>query len=887
MRGQGFALGTAYALALSLSFSVSPHAAAQVNVWTYHNDNLRTGANLQEGILTPANVNSSTFGKLFSYGLDGDVYAQPLYMSGVNIPGRGARNVVFVATEHNSVYALDGDSSGGASGGVLWQVNLGPSAATPNNDFGTRYGAFAILPEVGITGTPVIDQGSGTLFVDAFTHEGGTYYHKLHALDISTGAERSFSPVTVSAAIPGIGAGSTTNGILRFEARQHLQRAALTLANGVVYVAFAGYGDTDPFHGWLIGFNAATLQPLGNYVFNSTPNSTTRDFGPNAGEGGIWMGGSGPAVDDAGYLYLATGNGSFNAATATNGTEYGSSFVKLSTGGGLSVADYFTPYNQKYLGENDLDVGSGGILLLPDQNGPYPHLLIGGGKPGTAYVLNRDQFTARNLHYNPTGTVDMVAQELTMSGGVMTSPAYFDGTVYYACAKDVLNALTLSNGAFPSRPTATGSRVFNYPGVTPSISANGGQDGIVWAIQRANPAILVACDAANITDEIYDSSKAGTRDRLGAAIKFSVPTIANGKVYVGGSSQLAVFGLLAQNSTNSNNSSLAGNYNGLFFESDNVGLSASGSFALTATKRGTYTGRLMMGSGRYPFRGQLDSSGSAVVPIQRRGADAIALSFQIDPDDTSRLTGTLSDGNWTADLTADRSMFNARTNPAPFAGRYTAIFPGATNRNSQMPRGNGYATVVVNRSGSVTSTAALADGTKVSQGGWLASDGRWPFYAALYRGRGQLLGWLTFSTSADPPLAGQTSWIKSANSPGIYYAGGFNLLTPAIGSTYQPPSRGVPILDISDAYVAFKSATPRESFTNDITIAANNKVTNLSDNKLALTFAPGSGVFRGNVTSPGGGRPMPFGGVVLQNQNGGAGYFLSGTQSGGVELGGN
>lgn len=884
MRGQGFAAGPVSALTFCFYLSCCHPASAQVNVLTYHNNNARTGANLQETALTPDNVASGNFGKLFSYSLDGDVYAQPLYVSGLNISGHGAHNVVFVATEHNSVYALDGDSDSGASSGVLWHVNLGPSAATPNNDFGTRYGSFAILPEVGITGTPVIDSGSGTLFVDAFTHENGTYYHKIHALDVSTGAERSFSPVMVTATIPGAGAGST-NGVLQFEARQHLQRAALTLANGVVYAAYAGYGETDPFHGWLIGFNAASLQPLATFVFNSTPNSTTANFGPNAGEGGIWMGGCGPAVDDAGYLYVATGNGSFNAAIATNGTEYGSSFIKLSTAGGLSVADYFTPYNQKYLADNDLDVGAGGVLLVPDQSGPYPHLLVGGGKPGTAYVLNRDQFTARNLHYNATGTVDMVAQELSLSGGVMTTPAYFNGTVYCAASKDVLNAFTLVNGMLPNRPTATGSRVFTYPGATPSISANGDRDGIVWAVQRANPAVLVAYDASNIGSEIYDSGKAGTRDRLGAGIKFAVPTIANGKVYVGGSSQLAVFGLLSQNSTNNNNPSLAGNYNGLFYEAGGAGLLSSGSFALTTTRRGAFSGRLLMGANRYSFKGQLDSSGQALAPIQRRGENPIALTFQIDPDDPSKLSGTMSDGTWSADLVADRSMFNARTNPAAFAGRYTAILPGGTDRNSQIPRGNGYATIVVNRSGSVICSASLADGTKVSQSAWLASDGRWPFYAALYRGRGQLLGWLAFNNSPAQPLAGQTSWIKSTGSGGTYYADGFTLLSPATGSAYQPPSRGVPVLDANEGYVAFGGATLRDSFTNNISIAPNNKVINLSDNKLTMTFVSGSGLFRGSVIDPRGGSLLPFGGVILQNQNVGSGCFLQGTQGGKVDLG--
>jgi hypothetical protein len=232
-------------------------------------------------------------------------------------------------------------------------------------------------------------------------------------------------------------------------------------------------------------------------------------------------------------------------------------------------------------------------------------------------------------------------------------------------------------------------------------------------------------------------------------------------------------------------------------------------------------------------------------------------------------------------------VFNARTNPAPFAGRYTAIFPGATNRNSHMPHGNGYATIVVNLSGSIVSSSALADGTKVSQGGYVTQSGQWPFYAALYRGRGHVLGWLGFSSASDqPPLSGQTSWIKSSGAAGSYYADGFQFLVSTTGASYQPPSRGLPVLDMSNGYISFSSITPGASFTNDVTVGKNNRIVNLSDNKLAITLTPGSGLFRGTVVSPDGGRPIPFGGVILQIQNAGSGYFLLGSQSGRVDLGG-
>ena len=381
-------------------------ALSQVNVLTYHNDNARSGANLKETLLSPANVNAASFGKLFANSVDGQIYAQPLYVSGLSIPGKAARNVVFVATQHNSVYAFDADTAGV----LLWQTNLGPSAATPSPDFGTRYGSFsAILPEIGITSTPVIDLASGTLYVDTFTHEGSAYYHKLHALVLTNGAERPGSPALVRATYPGVGVG-TSNGVVHFEAKQHIQRAALTLAGGRVYLAFAGYEDTNPYHGWIIGFDATTLQQLPNYVFNTTPNSTVAAFGADAGEGGIWMAGCGLSADTAGNLFFAIGNGSFNALNNSGGTEYGDSFIRLTTSTRLAVADYFTPFNQAFLAANDLDVGSGGVMLLPDQPGSFPHLMIDGGKQGRLYLINRDTMTTGNNHYNSGGSSDAVAQ---------------------------------------------------------------------------------------------------------------------------------------------------------------------------------------------------------------------------------------------------------------------------------------------------------------------------------------------------------------------------------------------------------------------------------------------------------------------------------------------
>jgi hypothetical protein len=438
---------------------------------------------------------------------------------------------------------------------------------------------------VGITGTPVIDTVSQTLYVDAFSSENGTYLHRIHALNLADGSEKPFSPVVVSASVPGVGTGSS-GGVLPFQASQELQRCALTLAGGVVYVAYAGYTDlttTDPFHGWIIGFDASNLQVLPDHVFNSTPNGTTSQYGSIAGEGGIWMGGGGPAVDSNTNLYVATGDGNFNANVA-GGTEYGSSVIKFSTANGLSVADYFTSYNQQYYQANDLDIGSGGVMLLPDQPGTYRHLMVAGGKPQYAYLLNRDQMTTDNGHYNSGGTSDNILQSLYIGGSSFSTPSYFNRSIYYVASHGVIRSYPVTNGVMtPDLPGTAGTRVFPFPGATTSISANGNTGGIAWAIQNTNigPAILVAYNATNLSTEIYNSLQSGTRDQLTAPVKFTVPTIANGKVYVGSQFALSVFGLLA---------------GGLQFDSTNyTALQTNGSATITVNRLGGSTGAVQVG----------------------------------------------------------------------------------------------------------------------------------------------------------------------------------------------------------------------------------------------------------------------------------------------------
>ena len=521
----------------TLILAAALEAKAQVNVLTYHNDNSRTGQNLNETILTPANVNSNTFGRLFQQKVDGQVYAQPLYAATLAITNKGTHNVVFVATQHNSVYAFDADSNLGSNAAPLWQVSfINPAAGVttvPNSDVS----CVNIAPEIGITGTPVIDANSGTIYVEAKTKEVSgqitSYAHRLHALDVGSGAEKFGGPVVIQPSSPGTGSGTDGNGNVPFHSLWQFNRPGLLLVNGVVYIAFGSHCDIGPYHGWLLGFNAQSLQPQG--VLNLTPNGAL---------GGIWQGGDGPAADARGKIYLITGNGTFEAASGS----YSDSFVRaVPAGTNLIVADYFTPYNQQHLSDTDQDLGSGGLLLLPDLVGTsnHPHLVVGAGKGGTIYLLDRDNLGKFNA------TNDSQAVQ-TLAGGAMVwsfgTPAYFNNWLYYIGANDYLKAYAFSGGQLLANPVSTSTFFFSWPGATPSISANGTSNGIIWVLQSdaANTGygagILHAFDATGLTMELYNTAQTGGRDFPGNAVKYSVPTIANGKVYVGGASSIAVFG---------------------------------------------------------------------------------------------------------------------------------------------------------------------------------------------------------------------------------------------------------------------------------------------------------------------------------------------------------
>jgi len=519
-------------------------------VFTYHNNLARDGTNVQEYALTPQTVNPVTFGKLFSCSLDGAAYTQPLWMPNLKI-GRATHNVVFVATEHDSAYAFDADTSPCSQ---IWQVNLldaahGGTAGETPVPWGHVPPLKAIQPEIGVTGTPVIDPASATLYVASTSEDPtGSFHQRLHALDLTTGSEKFGGPIPVSASVPGT-AYDSAGGIVTFNPQKELQRSALTLANGVVYVAWASYGDGDPYHGWIIGYDAATLAQRA--VLNDSS---------DARRGGIWMSGGAPAVDTTGNLFLSTGNGDFdaNSGTAPN-TDFGDSILKLNTAAGLSVADWFTPFNQKILDLKDTDLGASGVVLLPDQNSGPPHLLASGGKEGRLYLINRDSMG----HYcvSCTTTDTNVVQSFMISTGFFCTPAFWQNALYFAGSLqwhgDKLKRLLFnpSSGQFNPSPVSQSAFTFNFPGATPSISSQGSLNGIVWAIDASGsnpnvpfppgPAVLYAYDATNLSKELWDSSQAGgKRDKAGGAVKFMVPTVANGKVYIGTRTELDVYGLL-------------------------------------------------------------------------------------------------------------------------------------------------------------------------------------------------------------------------------------------------------------------------------------------------------------------------------------------------------
>jgi hypothetical protein len=523
------------ALACFATFLCSAHA--QVSVTTSRNDNSRDGQNLNETILTPDNVNATSFGRLFAHTVDGWVYAQPLYVPNVTIPGLGTHNVVYVATEHDSVYAFDADGNTGIDIGPLWHrtfLNLKQGVSTLST---SDVHCNDIVPEIGVTGTPVIDPTTGTMYLIALTKQNGNFMQRLHALDITTGKDRSGSPVLIQARVKGTGEGSV-NGLISFDALQQDQRPGLLLQNGSVYIAWASNCDNVPYHGWVMSYDETTLKQIA--VWNSTP---------NGGQGGIWQSGTGLAADSDFNTFFAVGNGTYDGKKA-GGEDFSDTVAKLGppVGDRFPVADWFTPYNQSDLAEKDLDVGSGGVILLPDQgtNSPHEHLLLQVGKQGSIYLIDRDKMGHFNSHNN-----HQIVQDLENAvGGLWATPAWWNNNAYFGGTEDNLRQYTFdpTTGTLSNGAVSVSSTYFGFPGPTPTVSANGDSNGIVWVIQNDHAAVLHAYDATDLGTELYNSKQIGARESLGSggAVKFNVPTVANGKVYVPEVERLTVFGLLSQ-----------------------------------------------------------------------------------------------------------------------------------------------------------------------------------------------------------------------------------------------------------------------------------------------------------------------------------------------------
>ncbi len=522
-----------YALRVFLAIAVP--LSAQVNVLTWHNDNQRTGANLAETILTPAVVNAAIFGKVGFLATDAKPDAQPLYVTGVAVPGFGKRNVIYVATENDTLYAADADT-----GAVLWQVSVLKAGETASDD----RGCGQVTPIIGITSTPVIDRKTGphgTIYLVAMSKDSqGGYHHRLHALDLATGAEEFGGPMEIAATFPGNGP-TSSGGYVTFDPAQYKDRAALLLLNGVVYTTWASHCDAYPYTSWVLGYDHLTLQQTS--VLNLTPNGS---------EGAIWGAGAGPATSPSGEIFLLTGNGTFDTTLNSSGFpasgDFGNAMVALEPSpGALQVKDYFTMYNTQSESGSDTDLGSGGAMVLPpilDAGGVAHYLVVGAGKDGNLYLAHRKSLGG----FHPQG--DKIYQQLTgaLPGGIWSAPAYYGGYIYYCPQGGQLRAFQFSpvTAKLGTTPSSMSSYSFTYPGAIPSVSATGAANGIVWATDGgANPAVLHAYLATDLSQELYNSSQAaGGRDNFGAGNKFVTQTVANGKVYVASQSGVAIFGIL-------------------------------------------------------------------------------------------------------------------------------------------------------------------------------------------------------------------------------------------------------------------------------------------------------------------------------------------------------
>ena len=496
-------------------------------VVTAQADNARTNANVHETRLRPENVNAASFGKLYSRTVDGDIFAQPLFVPAVNLPRIGKRDVVYVATEHDSVYAFD---VAGKTDAPLWKTSFVDAAhgVTPVPAPDTR--CPFIQPEIGITSTPVIDVPSATLYALARTQEGGKFVQRLHALDITTGREKAGSPVVIAASVEGTGTGAE-HGKVSFDALRESPRPALLLAGGQVWLTWASSCDVAPYHGWVMAYDARTLAQTA--VLNTTPDGD---------DGGIWQSDAGPAADEQGNVFAATGNGDFNAV-AKGGRDYGDSVLKMHLEhGAIAVRDYFTPFNEKLLDAKDADLGSQGPVLFDDAAGPHKHLLVVAGKEGRLYLLDRDALGKYKTE------ADDIVQSIKLPAAYGAA-AYWNGHVFYTDTKFITHDFALEHGQLTEKAVTAPMASL---AATPTVSSNGSENGIVWVLATKlwnesftdKPAVLHAYEAANLAHELYNSEQRSERDRAGMTVRFAVPTVASGRVFVGTKGRLDVYGLL-------------------------------------------------------------------------------------------------------------------------------------------------------------------------------------------------------------------------------------------------------------------------------------------------------------------------------------------------------
>ncbi|MGA8442619.1 MAG: pyrrolo-quinoline quinone [Candidatus Sulfotelmatobacter sp.] len=506
-------------------------SAFSQNVLTYHNNNARSGLNAAETTLTLSNVNSATFGKLFTVKVDGLVDGEPLYLSAVPIPGRGTHNLLIVVTENDSVYALDADT-----GGAIWHISALGAGEKPSDD----RGCSQVTPQIGITSTPVILRpagSNGVIYTVAMSkNSSGDYFQRLHALDATTGNELYHGPVTITAKYPGTGDNSSGGNVV-FDPAQYKERSGLLLAGDTVYLTWASHCDIRPYTGWVMGYNPTTLAQ--KTVINVTPNGN---------EGAIWGSGAGLTADGSGNIFFLDANGVFDTTLTSGGFpdrgDYGNAFVRLTTAGRLAVADYFEMDNGVRESNGDVDLGSGGALLLPamkDASGNTWNLAVGAGKDSNLYIVNR----ASMGKFNPNRNGNYQELSGALPGGIWSMPAYANGRLYYGPVGQPILEFQFQDAKLLTTPVAKTSNAFGYPGATPSISSNQGLNAIVWAAENTNPAVLHAYNARTLV-ELYNTNQAADeRDHFGAGNKYITPMIINGKVYVGTTTGVGVFGLLS------------------------------------------------------------------------------------------------------------------------------------------------------------------------------------------------------------------------------------------------------------------------------------------------------------------------------------------------------